>query len=528
MKINQKLAPYLPGILLFLLALIVSLITYKEYGMGWDEPTMRGPGLLNFNYMMHGSNDLFKKDVDNHHGAAYELVLIFIEKGLRLKDSRDIYEMRHIVTHIFFLLSAFCAYVLTLRLFKDKWLASLSFLMIVLNPRLYGHSFINSKDIPFMCMTIVTLMLSQIAFEKDRKWLFLLLGLACGYATSIRIMGVMFVVFIGAFLLLDLISDMKKKEKPIKQLINMAMFGLGFCLLLYISWPFLWKSPVHKFNETFSTMSHFGWTGSVLFEGKIIVSTQIPPNYFPVWFFISNPLLWLLAGFAGLILIGFDFFKKPIVFFQNTQERNFLLYIACFLVPIFAVIALHSVIYDDWRHLYFVYPAFVFMGIYAVHKIWKGKIKIAVQAICGTQVAFILFFMVANYPFQYVYFNPLVSHDEEFLRRNYEMEYWGTSMKQGLEYLLENDTAKVITVCATYKGPLDNNILMLPPDQRKRFAWTEDAMKGDYFLTNFRLHPEDYPDDAHAFPNIEYDIKVLNSTIMRIYFMKPKKTALGH
>ncbi len=518
MKINEKLSPYLPGILLFIFALTISLLTYKDYGIGWDEPTQRGPGLMNFNYMYHGDQELFKKSSDNH-GAGYELPLIFIEKGLKLTDPRAIYQMRHIVTHVFFLVCMFFGYILILRLFKDKWLASLGYIMLVLSPRIYGHSFINSKDIPFLCMALVVFAISQIAFEKNKKRLFLLLGIATGYATSIRIMGVMYAAFIMAFLVIDMLTDIKKKEKPTKQLLHMALFTIGFCFFLYISWPYIWKAPVQKFGETFSKMSHFNWNGSVLFQGKIIVCTQIPWIYFPTWFMISNPPIWLLAGFIGIGVILYDFLKKPLTFFQNTNERNQLLYIASFAIPIFAVIVLHSVIYDDWRHLYFVYPAFVLMAVYGIHKFWKGKVKTVIQVICAIQIGFIGFFMIKNHPFHYVYFNSLVSHEDEYLRKNYDLEYWGCSIKQGLEYIAENDTSKTIRVCSIFKSPLENGIKMLPPDQRKRFVWIDEATRGDYFLTNFRLHPDDYPSN-----NIEYEIKVLNSTIMRIYFMQPKKT----
>ena len=380
--------------------------------MAWDEPAQRGPGLLSFNYIYHGSQELFLTPSDNH-GAGYELLLIFIEKGLRLKDPKAIYEMRHIVTNVFFLFSAFFAYILILRLFKDKWLALLGFLMIVLNPRLYGHSFFNSKDMPFLCMVIVMLALCQMAFERQKKWLFLLLGIAAGYATSIRIMGVMHFLILLGFLVIDMLADMKKKEKPAKQLIHIGLFMLGFCSLLYMSWPYIWRSPIKKFGESFTKMASFDWHVSVLFQGKAINSTQIPWNYFPVWFTISNPLLWLIAGFAGVVLIAYFFIKKPLTYFQNTQERNYVLYLATFLAPIFAVIILHSVIYDDWRHLYFVYPPFVFMAIYAIHMLWKGKAKIVLQVACGLQLASLIFFMVRNHPFPQVYFNPLVSHEEE-------------------------------------------------------------------------------------------------------------------
>jgi hypothetical protein len=522
---KEKLSSqYFPGIALYVFCLIIGLMTYKDYGMGWDEPFQRGPGVLSYNYIFYGSQELFTKPSDNH-GAGFELLLVFIEKGLKITDTKAIYEMRHLVTHVFFLLSVLCGYVLVLRLFKNKYLALLAFVMLAFSPRIYAHSFFNSKDLPFLAMFIVTLMLCQMAFEKNKAWLFLLMGIAAGYATSIRIMGSMLFCFIIGFMLIDLFIQMKNKEQVKKIVINILAFSASFLFLLYISWPYIWKSPVHTFAESFGKMSHFGWKGALLFDGKILSSDNpLPWTYFPTWFLISNPPLWLLAGFGGMGLVLYNLSKKPLIFFQNTRERNFLLYVGCFIVPIFAVIILHSVVYDDWRHLYFVYPSFVLMGIYGIDRLLQYDRKMITQAVYGVcilQVAAIGLFMVKSHPFSQVYFNALVSHDDESLRKNYDLEYWGCSFKQALDHITENDTAKVIKVCCIHKTPLDNNIMMMPKEQRDRIVFVEQAPMADYFITNFRLHPDDFPST-----NIEYEIQVLNSTILRVYNMHPKAPAV--
>src|SRR6185312_9649888 len=92
--------PYLPGIVMFILSVIIGLCVYHDYGMCWDEPYQRAPGILSYNYIMHGSQELFIKKSDNH-GAGFEILLVFIEKWLRLSDSRDIYMMRRVVSNIF-------------------------------------------------------------------------------------------------------------------------------------------------------------------------------------------------------------------------------------------------------------------------------------------------------------------------------------------------------------------------------------------------------------------------------------------
>lgn len=508
------LHPYLPGVVMFAIALVLGLCIYHDYGIAWDEPLQREPAVLSYNYILYGSQQLFQKANDNH-GAGFELLLIFIEKGLKLTDTRDIYLMRHIVSHVFFLVSILAAYVLIFRLFKNRFLASLGFFMLAFMPRLYAHSFFNTKDMPFLCMVIISLAVCHIAFEKGKTWWFLLLGLVVGYATSIRIMGVMLAVFILMFLAIDIIFQLRKKEKITQQLMQLLLFTVGFIILLYIPWPYLWKQPVHMFVESFGKLSHFEWKGALLFQGQTLVSSKpLPLSYFPTWFFITIPELWLAAGLIGCVLLAMDFFKRPMVYLQNTPERNFLLYLLCFFAPIISVMFLHSVIYDDWRHLYFIYPSFVFIGLYFINKVMTAKYEKIVQGLCALQAAVIVVFMVQYHPFHQVYFNNLVSHEEEYLRKNYELDYWGGCFKQGLDHLLENDNSDTIRICCEYTPMLDNNVMLLHKEDRKRFKF---AMfdQADYYMSNFRLHPDDYPGK-----NIEYEINMLNSTILRIYKLK--------
>src|ERR1035437_6234235 len=358
--------PYFPGIIMFLIALVIALFTYKDYGICWDEPYQRDPpGLQSYNYIFHGSQELFKRAQDNH-GAGFELLLVIIEKMLRLTDSRDIFLNRHIVSHIFFLVSIFAAYVLIYRLYKNRFIASLGFFMLAFMPRMYAHSFYNSKDMPFLAMFLIIFAVCHVAFDKNKTWLFFALGLLCGYATSIRIMGVMLLPVILLLLFIDLVNNLKNKEKIGKPLLQMLVFTVGFVILLYLPWPFLWKDPIRNFVDSYTKLAHYSaWKGGLLFNGKILYSDKpLPWTYFPTWFLITIPELWLLAGFGGIILLVIDFFKRPLVYILNTKERNYILYLFCFFAPIFAVMFLHSVIYDDWRHLYFVYPSFVMIGLY--------------------------------------------------------------------------------------------------------------------------------------------------------------------
>ena len=513
----QKIRFHWPGILLMVLTLVVGLLSYKDYGVNWDDPDQRDLGYINYNYIAKNDTTL-RGYAFKEYGPAFELLLVFAEKQMKAPDTRDIFLMRHLINHIFFLTGACFFYLLAYRLFKKRSLACLCLLMIILAPRIYTHSFFNTKDIPFFAAISISLYFCTRAFQKGRPLLFIIAGICCGFASSIRIMGVMLLVYVSFFLLIELISAIVKKENSNKPLKNLLSFCGAFCLTLYVCFPYLWPHPLSNFLDCFTIMSHYTWDGTIFQNGKFIHSNNIPWYVFIVWFVITNPVIWLLLGFGGIIYFCFDFLKKPLDYFINTEKKIFLLYFLCFITPIAAVISLHSVIYEDWRHLFFVYPPFLLMAVYFVNKIYYSKIKLAVLSLILLQVVVTGYTMIRTFPLNQVYFNPLVSHRSEYLRSNYEMDYWGVGFKQGLDNILSKDKSESIVISTDVSGmvPLANNIMLLTPEDRKRVQLVEANKPFDYFLTDFRCHPEDY-----GYPGRDYSIRAFNSTVIGIYRLKP-------
>lgn len=507
---NKIIASYFPGIILFTVSSLLTILSFKDYGVAWDESIQRGIGITTYNYVFH--NDPALKTVEFRDlGTGFELPLIFIEKLLKLHDSRDIYLMRHLATSLFFLISVFCGYILALRLFKNQFIACLGFILLAFHPRIYAHSFFNSKDIPFLSAFIVAFLLCEIAFTKNKPLWYFIMGLGCGYVTSIRIMGILLFPCMTLFFLIDFFRSIYLKEKGRPVIFNFMLFTIGLFGMLYISWPILWSNPIHYFGEEFSSLSHIKWFGDVFFQGQNIRGDKLPLSYLPVWFSITMPELWLLAGICGIVWIIWLFWRKPLQFILNTPERNFLLYLICFAGPVITVIILNSVDYDDWRHLYFIYPSFVMLALFAINKLAVGKKKIIVQSLCFLQTINVIFFIIKNQPFSQVYFNHLVAHKSEYLKDNYDMDYWDTGYKKGLEYILSHDNSPSINIYCV-SGPIIENMGILPQSLRDRIKIVHEEKYADYFITNFRNHPQEY-----NYPNIFYGIKVLNSTILRVY-----------
>jgi len=517
---NNSLKKYYPGVVIFFISLIICLATYKNRGIAWDEPTQRDSiGYVAYNYVFNNDHALLTSGAKDH-GTGFEMPLIIIEKIFKLNDSRDIFLMRHLVSHIFFLISIFAGYLLIYNLFKKQSIACLGFLMLAFMPRIYAHSFINTKDIPFLSMNIISLAICYAAFAKQKKTYFFLLGVSCGYLTSIRIMGILLVLFIIFFLLLDIIYSILSKQKIKSILLNLGIFIITFCISIYSFWPILWISPFKTFIDMFGSLSHFNWIGTVLFNGIFEPTLNLPKLYIPIWIGITVPVIWLFSGIGGIVITIIAFIKKPSNFLQNTTDRNFLLYLLSFSVPVFAIIYLKSIVYDDWRHLYFIYPPFVLLALYSIDKLTKSRYRVCAYFFSALQLGLISFFMIRYYPFEMIYFNELTCKRGEYLRTHYELDYWGVSFKQGLDYLLANDHSNLIKISgeySTYGVPLINNISLLPKTERKRLVITNSDSTADYLMTDFRWHPEDY-----NYPKY-YDIKVLNSTILCIYDLEVLK-----
>ena len=101
--------------------------------------------------------------------------------------------------------------------------------------------------------------------------------------------------------------------------------------------------------------------------------------------------------------------------------------------------------------------------------------------------------MVAEHPFQHTYFSFLPGGVVE---RNFERDYWGLSVKQGLEWVLAHDARPAVPVSMDERTELTLriNAKMLPPAARARLRLVSpDSAAGGYFLSIYRWHPGAYP-----------------------------------
>ena len=184
--------------------LLVGLVVFDDYGVTSDEASQREIGVLAVDYALGRSDELLQ-DWEKVYGPAVEVPLLLAERALGLTNYRDIYLSRHLLSHLLFIIGGFFGYLLIYRLSGRRGLALFALLFFLLWPRIYAHSYFNTKDVPLAAMLLIALYLIHRAFRRDTVAAFFLCGIGVGLLTNVRLMGMMLFPAVVAMRGLDLL-----------------------------------------------------------------------------------------------------------------------------------------------------------------------------------------------------------------------------------------------------------------------------------------------------------------------------------
>ena len=480
---------------------IAGVAVLDDYGVGWDEFDQRRTALANVDYALGGSLDTPNLH-DRYYGVAFEMPLLLLERTLRLQDSRRIYLTRHLLTHLFFIAGGFACGMLAYRMLGNRWIALFAMLLFLLHPRLYAHSFFNSKDIPFAALLLIALYLAHRAFRRDTLGAFLLCGIGVGLAINVRPFALMLLALIPAMRALDLWQASREERKRI--MTTGAAFLAAALATAYITHPYYWENPL-RFIDGVRELSQHPIIIPNLFMGEIYRSDAVPWNYIPVWFAITAPPLTLILGAIGCLAVCWQAITHLIYALRDREISFRILLLGCIALPVAVAIALQSNnIYNGWRHMYFLWAPFCLLAAVGFHiianirmggGIWKigarlpgwvrggYRLHMAWRAlaygVAGVGLITTLTAMAALHPNQQVYFNALTdTKTPGALAERYDMDYYRMAHRQLLERLLArypDDTLRVTRVS-------HNSLLILPQKDRERVINLRSTHSADFYL----------------------------------------------
>jgi hypothetical protein len=493
--------------LFFTATLLVGLFTFRQYGISWDEPVQRQLGLATWDYVT-GQRDTLHEMINRYHNPAFELLEILPEKAAGLKEYRSIYYSRHLLNFLVFWIGTIFFYLLSRRILKSRWLALLAVAILYFTPRIYAHSFYNSKDIPLLVFFVISSWCAVRFIDNPSLKSAVWLAITSGFLFGIRIIGVLVPVLVVLFFLLNIFS----KNISARQLKYLGFYLLLYLLAAYLFYPVIWSCTFENLGNAFALMSHFPYDDPVLFLGRFIKPQEIPWYYVPVWMAITIPVCWLVLFLAGTVLL-----TRKTIFAPSKWKTDWpIIYVMAWcVVPWLLVIVMHSPLYDEWRHLYFIYPAFIIIGVYFIkwlfsydeeQRLWRNVFQFVL--VCAISFQFIStgIFQLSNHPFGFAYFNFFAGKN---VSMNFDLDYWGLSYRQAFDYLLNHEAGTLKVEWQNSPGAF--NYDLYDAEIRKRLIHVPyDSC--EYFLTNHRFHTS-YPEFQQKIDSI----KVGAAEIMTIY-----------
>jgi hypothetical protein len=497
---------YVESIFLFVFIFIIACIIFPHFGSFYDEPIERLRGLITYKYLISLLNNFgieldfpsalgdyallpdlrFYQDGD--HGPFFDLIAVGIEILFGITDIKLVYLSRHFLVFFIFFLGLIALYQITLRWLKDTRYACLCVMIMVLSPRIFADSFYNSKDLVFLSLFLLATNSCIKFILRPSLLTAFFFGFTSAIATDVRLMGVLVPL---ATLCIAGLSAIRSRASASQILKHLPWFAFCYCFFIFVFWPWLWHDPLGQIQNAFASMAKFPNQPPTQYLGKTIISNGVPWHYIPVWIFLTTPVPYTIFFLVGLfVLVKRNICERIAFIGRNASESSIqdLLFLGLFFGPITIIITLKSILYDGWRHVFFVYPFFVIIGTLGIKFLMDYasnyfKLRLLLSSVLVATGIHMCVWMTKAHPYQNVYFNFLAGKG---LANKFDLDYWGISLRECLEYIAGSTKTDEINIFASGILNLSAGLDMLSATSRKRFHVVSSVAQADFLITNFR------------------------------------------
>ncbi len=435
---------------------VVAVLTFRDYGITWDEEIQRiyGDKLLAYYGSLFHDRSVFSLDNLFYYGGLFEIVAALTAKI----SPFGLYETRHLLCAFVGILGAVGSWRLG-RLLAGPRAGAIALALTALTPAYYGHSFFNPKDIPFACALIWALFFAcRLGFEFPTPRLRNVLGfgLALGCALGIRVGGGLVLVYLA--IAISIHGALRLRAETFATVArDAARFAARLLpalpvayLMMAIFWPWSVQSPFNPLDALLS-FAKMQWPGKVLMDGTWMSPSQLPFYYLPLMLAIRLPeavLFGLLgaAGFAAAWLARSS---------ARTDTRRALPHIVlmvALLFPIAYCAVFRPNVFHGYRHFLFLVPVAAVAAALAWDRTWDLVAGLApawgrcLVGIMGAAALFQVLIMASLFPYEYIYYNAFVGGVHGASGR-FETDYWGSSLREAttdLEQFIEKEDGKAL------------------------------------------------------------------------------------
>ncbi|RXH38660.1 glycosyltransferase family 39 protein [Bradyrhizobium zhanjiangense] len=424
---------------------VIAGLTFRDYGLGWDDYTHAEYADLLLRMFGSGFRDTAALSFANlyMYGGGFDMVAALLHKIIPL----ELFETRRLVGAIVGVIGLAVTWRLGRRIGGP--LAGLAaLLLLALCPIFYGHMFMNPKDAPFaVAMIILMLGLVRLAEEypQPSPRTVLIVGLGAGLSLGCRVLGGLALVyavlgFMPLFLEELRSEGLRESIRRFAHVVYVLLPGLvlGY-LVMGLIWPWSIMQPGNPF-EALTYFSHFfekPW--KEMFDGAIVSVPDMPWSYLPTLFALQLPEVMLLL-MAGAVIGTFVLLPRREV--PARRKTILLMLTLAATLPLAIAMVKRPALYNGIRHFVFVIPPMAVLGgvafawamerLRANHRTWQ---PVVLATFCFG-LALSLAEMIRLHPYQYTHFNHIAGTvrgaDDRFM-----LDYWGLALKQASDELHE-------------------------------------------------------------------------------------------
>ncbi|MEA5013129.1 MAG: hypothetical protein VB099_01080 [Candidatus Limiplasma sp.] len=436
----------------FIALTLIGLLTVDDYGAPYDELSemlIIRANLQEYAVRLEGRDgkSVFSRMnfppmseyIERDHGiCGYYLLAPFLPYAV-MSDIHHMSTLWSVLTWLWFMLGCFSLYSLMRCLGVSRVLSCCSVLLLYLYPRFFAEGHYNNKDVVLLSFVLFTLWTGARFLDKPGFGRGLLFSLAGAMATNTKIIGALPWGLIGlaAVLLISVNRQWSLKMAGVA-LSTIAAYLCFFALLT----PALWDDPLKYLEYVLVNATQFSrFGGVVLFRGAdfydVQGTTPLPWYYLPYYLLVSIPLYTLALAALGQVRALRLFFQKPRAVLGEYRTVLLLVCSLSWLVPLGYAMATRPLLYNGWRHFYFLYAGIASLAGFGLHTLWElVQRRPMLRRLCAALLCVCLLAtgigLALNHPYQFAYFNPLVRRDA---RRTMDLDTWNVAAAGAFERL---------------------------------------------------------------------------------------------
>ena len=417
---------------------LVAAITFRDYGLGWDDFTHSQYADLLLAFYSSGFRDTRAFSFVNlyMYGGGFDMAAALLAKI----SPFDVFETRRLLGAAFGLLGLFVIWRLGRRI-GGPLAGLIALALLATCPLYYGHMFINPKDGPFAVMMAITLLGIVRAIEEylqpaPATWL--LFGLGLGLSIGSRIMGGFAVLYALAALAL-IVAVEARAYGARRSAVRLGGFlraiapGVIIAIIAMASvWPWSVQNPFNLLRTVAYFSEFFEKPWRELFAGELILAPDMPRSYAPALLSLQMPEILLLLALAGLAWT-LAMASRPLA--PIRRRASFLVIALAAILPVAVAVATRPAMYNGIRHLVFIVPPLALLGglagsyLLEQARTFGRPVVVSAFAVLLAGLASPAIEMVRLHPYQYVYFNYFAGGIRGAEGR-YMLDYWGLAFKQ--------------------------------------------------------------------------------------------------